>query len=328
MEELVSVVIPIYNAETYLKKCINSIIRQTYKNIEIITVNDGSKDSSLLILQDYQKKDKRIKIIDKENEGVSRTRNRGIEEAKGNFIVFVDSDDYVEKDLIEILMKNRNQKAFHICTYFRETMKKNGVKIEEVLYEDKQDQMFKNKDFLNLYKAGLMNSPYCKLYERDILIKNNIRFNPNISLGEDLIFNLTYLKYVTDIKYTNKALYHYIKRENESLSTKYISNMLEVQKTIYYHLSDFCYQNLENNEEELKEIHQIGLYCMLTAVSNEYKNRKINIFKRYINSKKILEDEELKNHIKEMQSKNEINNLQAKQLLKKRYLCYRIIRKG
>lgn len=104
-KDKVSIIVPCYNAEKYLKKCLDSIINQTYSNIEIILVNDGSKDNTLKILSDYEKKDNRIIVIDKENTGVSDSRNIGVEKATGKYIMFSDSDDYFELDAVESLYK-------------------------------------------------------------------------------------------------------------------------------------------------------------------------------------------------------------------------------
>ena len=101
MKGLVSIVIPVYNAENNIKVCLNSIIKQTYKNIEIICINDGSKDSSEKIIKEYKKKDSRIILINKPNSGVSDTRNLGIETSKGEYIMFIDADDYISEDYIE-----------------------------------------------------------------------------------------------------------------------------------------------------------------------------------------------------------------------------------
>jgi len=120
MNELISIIVPIYNVEIYLEKCLNSIINQTYKNIEILLINDGSSDNSLRICKKYQKKDKRIVLINKKNGGLSSARNAGIDKASGNYLLFIDSDDYIEIDMIEKLYNNikSNNADISICNFF------------------------------------------------------------------------------------------------------------------------------------------------------------------------------------------------------------------
>ena len=118
----VSIIVPVYNVEEYLERCLESIINQTFKNIEVIALNNGSTDNSLNILLKYAEKDKRIKVIDNYNLGVSEARNNGIREANGKYIVFVDSDDWLDKDMIEIIYSNivENDCDLVMCTYVRE----------------------------------------------------------------------------------------------------------------------------------------------------------------------------------------------------------------
>ena len=122
MKNLVSIIVPVYNAEKYLKKSIKSITSQTYKNIEIICIDDGSNDKSLEILHKFAGEDQRIRIIYKKNEGVSLARNTGLESAKGDFVLFVDSDDWIEKNLCETLLFYMEKKELDVvmCSYIRE----------------------------------------------------------------------------------------------------------------------------------------------------------------------------------------------------------------
>ena len=121
MEDLVSIIIPVYNTEKYLSKCLESVINQTYKNLEIILINDGSTDKSKEICESFAKKDKRIQILNKENSGVSSARNHGMRLAKGQYIAFIDGDDYAEENYIEELLKNLKQTESDcvLCGYNR-----------------------------------------------------------------------------------------------------------------------------------------------------------------------------------------------------------------
>lgn len=119
MDKMISVIIPIYNMEKYLDRCINSITEQSYKNIEILLINDGSTDNSLKICKKFQKEDERIKFFSMNHQGVSIARNLGIEKAKGKYIMFIDSDDWIEKDTIKTLYENIKNNDMSICSYHR-----------------------------------------------------------------------------------------------------------------------------------------------------------------------------------------------------------------
>ena len=129
MKQLISVIVPVYNSEKYLKECINSILHQTYENIEIIIINDGSTDNSLLISQELQKEDKRIKIINQKNSGVSYSRNKGIQEATGEYIMFVDSDDFIVQNYIELMYKEITKNNYDACISGMTFCDKNRKKI-------------------------------------------------------------------------------------------------------------------------------------------------------------------------------------------------------
>ena len=136
MEDLISIIVAVYNAKWYLEKCVNSLINQTYRNLEIILVDDGSTDNSGEICDDFQKKDERIKVIHKENGGHADARNAGIKASKGNYIFFVDNDDYIDSDLIECLYKRAKQCNAEIvaCGYIKETYYSNKIEYAKENY--------------------------------------------------------------------------------------------------------------------------------------------------------------------------------------------------
>lgn len=219
---LISVIVPVYNAENYLHLCIGSLLTQTHKNLEIILVNDGSKDSSLNICREYADKDKRIKVIDKPNTGVSDTRNIGIEAAKGEYIMFCDSDDCVAPDWCRCLLEAQTDEMLTMCKYQivnteemterlldREEEQKDG----EVVYIDRRDFIF--------YRDRGFFSPVNKLFIKSVVEEHNIKFPIEISLGEDLAFVLAYLKASKgNIRLIPNVLYYYRTTGADSLSRK------------------------------------------------------------------------------------------------------------
>ncbi len=197
----ISIIIPIYNTEQYLNKCLNSVCNQTYTNLEIICINDGSTDSSLDILRSIQ--DERIKIIDITNHGVGYARNLGIKEASGEFMIFIDSDDYVEKDYCERLLENqiKNSSDLVYCGHFTKTpdgvLQKKWVPI--VLHTK-----FPVRDRLKITRHLVVTK---KLFKTSIIKENTIEFDTTLNYAEDSLFLVTYLTFCKDATGVAKELY-------------------------------------------------------------------------------------------------------------------------
>lgn len=175
MKELkVSIVIPVYNAEKFIKKCTNSILNQTYKNIELILVNDGSKDDSLNVLKEIAKKDKRVIVIDQKNSGAAQARNTGLKKCTGDYLVFVDIDDWLDKDYIESYVNGtENGKYDFVIGGYRQVV---GKKIRKTI-------KLNNQPFSKYICGG----PWCHLIKMDFVKKHNIYFT-NVNIGEDTCF--------------------------------------------------------------------------------------------------------------------------------------------
>lgn len=203
----ISVIIPVYNVEKYLRECLNSVINQTLKDIEIICINDGSTDSSLEILKEYAAKDKRISIIDKENEGLSATRNLGINLAKGEYISFVDSDDYLDLNFYEKLYKTAKKfKADIACTnlYRVSEIKKSHYLVKYFFSKCTQSPRLKYKYASVPQNNYVMN----KIYERIKLQKSDVRFEKNV-LFEDILFSHKIIYYLQALVTVPGTKYNY-----------------------------------------------------------------------------------------------------------------------
>lgn len=213
---LVSVIVPVYNAEKYLYRCINSILSQTYTNFELLLINDGSKDNSGTICDEYSVKDIRVRVFHKENGGASAARNYGLDKAIGEYICFIDADDWVDEDYIEQLLPTDNEDMV-LCAFMCGTM--------EIFYlsdivRDKQN-IGENLHILIDHMAVC--SPWCKIMRREIIEKNCIRFDVNVSAGEDLLFICDYFSVgLNKIRTISAPLYHYYIESNESLSHKIV----------------------------------------------------------------------------------------------------------
>lgn len=215
--EKVTVVVPVYNVEKYIGKCIESIIKQNYKNIEIILVDDGSKDSSGKICDQYAAKDTRIKVIHKENNGVSSARNYGIDNATGEYICFVDGDDYVMNDYIEYMLEliKKENADISICNKMfsnfdnRQTEKEI---IKQITAEDATEAILNYKIPIGVYS---------KMFKIDLIKRNKIKFFEELFMGEGFNFNVLCFQYAKKIIESNKKIYYYRRDNSTSATTKF-----------------------------------------------------------------------------------------------------------
>lgn len=203
MKPLVSIIIPVYNVEEFLERCLDSVVNQSYRNIEIILVNDGSTDASLEICKKYYNKySTLIRIVNKENGGLSSARNSGIKSANGAFICFIDSDDYVDEKYVEILLDNiiRTNAEISCCNY-----KRTNKQMEKGIY-CKNLNLLKNDDAIDAYLKYEMTSACGKMYNRNLF--SNISF-PEGKIYEDIVTNFKILMKCNSIVINNSILYMY-----------------------------------------------------------------------------------------------------------------------
>jgi glycosyltransferase involved in cell wall biosynthesis len=285
----ISIIIPVYNVQVYLNQCINSVVSQSYDDLEIILVDDGSTDNSPRICDDFVLKDDRIKVIHKQNGGVSSARNAGLNMASGDFIQFVDSDDYIEHNMCEVLINtlSKNKADLAMCGFFlinneivRKCFFRKGV--------FKRLSDLKN-DFSSLYINCFFNSPFNKLYRKNLIASY---FDEQLSLGEDLIFNLNYMKNCTSIAITDKCLYNYVTGNPNSLTSKYRGNMFDIIMLIFQSINEFC------DDKVGTDVDKTGIYYVLISnligaiqllvYNGEQTNKeKCGIIKKWISNENI-----------------------------------------
>ena len=290
---LVSIIVPVYKVENVLHYCIDSILNQTYNNFELILIDDGSPDSSGKICNEYDKRDLRIKVFHKENEGVSVARNTGIELAKGKYICFVDSDDYIQRDYLEklILAKKTYKNCENIWCKFH-TVNNYRVDLSVKLLNCNED-MYSVKDIMTLHEKWLDAGPVCKLYDKDIIVNNNIRFNENLSLGEDLTFNFDYLDCTSgDIVVIDCELYNYVNTNMNSLSNKYYKNMFD----IYIQLNSMMYKYMQKwncDEKQFGKYFNACFYKYEIVMKNTFhRDCKLPRKEKYKYNRMILKSDE------------------------------------
>lgn len=251
---MISVVIPIYNTASYLRQCIESILKQTYKDFEILLVDDGSTDTSKDICLEYQSKYDNIRYLYKENSGVSSTRNYGIDNAKGRWIFFIDSDDFLLSDnVFEILIDVVNEDETNIPVfnfrYIYDDKEKDGSKFDLSSINDKEIIMNivsgrQSKSFF----GQMFRASWGKMFDKEILDKYNIRFDEKMYIGEDAIFLLDYFKVNNNLKFIDEPLYGY-RYHNCSACRKYKADLLD-QNLLQL---DNLLKRLDSNDNDYKK---------------------------------------------------------------------------
>lgn len=308
----ISIVVPVYNVEKYLKKCIESIQNQTFENIEIILVDDGSTDMSAKICDNFASIDSRVRVFHLKNGGVSKARNYGMDKAIGKYIMFCDSDDYVNESWCETL--------YHYIKLYPNSWV--GTGLYRVNYYDKSEQKIvydckknfhnikkdKYYEIMNLGIAGLL---VTRIFENEKIKNNKLRFKEELTYGEDVIFNCEYLNISDDIVMINEALYYYVKYDDKTLSSKYYPNKFTLIKNIYSARKKFI------SEEYKDQFCNEYMYYFILALKDTFnKKNKNNILNKLkynhnaINSYEFIEC--LQNSNKTGESKLYIRLLETK----------------
>lgn len=297
----VSVIIPVYNVEKYLPKCLDSVVGQTYKNLEIICINDGSPDNSSAILESYAEKDGRIKIIHQENTGLSGARNTGIESATGEYIVFLDSDDWMDAETIETAIKYSQNTDTVMWGYVREFPDKS---IEKKIFDG--DRSFNEKETRNLHRrlAGLtgeeLRSPentdalvtaWGKLYTAKFIKENGLQFVDTKIIGtEDLLFNMHYFCFTKRCFFIDKPFNHYRKDNETSLTRSYKSKLFSQWTELYSRIRK-CIDENNLGEDFYKALDNRICLSMIGLGLNELCNKASHL-QRIKNLKTILSSQQ------------------------------------
>ncbi len=223
----VSVILPIYNQEKYLAKALDSLKNQTLKETEFICVNDGSRDNSLNILKEYEKNDKRIKIIDQNNQGCGSARNNGLKIAKGEYIAFLDPDDWFEPEALEVLYKKSKKQNCDVLVFNFNKVDDSGSllgsfnlkKRLQRFFNIKEDENFNWRDIKPRVLGGLHPASWNKLYKRDLIKKHNLHFAKS-NLAEDNVFVFGATLNAKNIGYSDKCLYNYVIHKNSAIRSR------------------------------------------------------------------------------------------------------------
>lgn len=284
---MISIIMPVYNKYNYLMKSINSIINQTYKDFELIIVDDGSSDGSEKLCDEFAKKDQRIRVIHLKNSGVSNARNVGLDNAKGKYLQFIDSDDYVDEDMLEKLYNKATQydvdivisgitKVNHDYEVLNETLPKLiGVKSKNEMLENFSAEQ---------RSTGIYGCVSNKFIKRDIVEKIKLRFDTKIKLAEDLDFYLKLYEHISSIYFYDISFYYYIQNATNSSTSEDFKHDYLTQINISLRQKDLLSKNNMLNENNLNTINLVitnftlcYIYDEFSSLYLRYKERLKNI---------------------------------------------------
>ena len=271
----VSIVVPVYEVEKYIRKCIESIQAQTFSDFELILVDDGSKDASGRICDEYAKKDKRIRVIHKENGGLSDARNTGIKLANSDYLMFVDSDDYIDKNMLECLYKNiiESNSDIAVCNFmylyeedkeknFSTTIKKEILDAKEIYQHRKNEKNY-----------GVWTVAWNKLYKAELFEK--IRFRTGKFHEDEFLANEIY-KLNIKISTIPEVLYYYRQRENSIMSQNNFNKNLDLIEAYQERIQDYIKEN-----SEFEEAYRVLIYSLEYLAKCEIKNMNEKEKKRF-----------------------------------------------
>lgn len=256
MNPTVSIIVPVYNAEKVIRRCVDSILEQEYTDFELILVNDGSKDASGEICNEYAAEDPRVQVIHKENSGVSDTRNTALAHARGTYLQFLDSDDWITPDATRLLVEAAKEHDCDmvIADFYRVvgervshkgSIEESGLMTREVFV----DCMMENP--ADFYYGVIWN----KLYRREIVENHKLRMNPDISWCEDFMFNLEYIRHCSTIYALQVPIYYYVKTKGSLVSQSLgITKTIKMKLMVFEYYNDFYKQVLTEEEYEKKRL--------------------------------------------------------------------------
>lgn len=313
----VSIIVPVYKVEQYIRRCVDSILNQTFTDFELILVDDGSPDNCPAICDEYAEKDDRIKVVHKENGGLSSARNAGMAVANGKYYLFCDSDDYVSPYWCETLYKQIEETpdAWIYCDIVKVD---DEVPIKEV---NMSEHYPKHTDYYIAFQQGLSGYSVNKIYSAEILKHEDIRFDEQQLFAEDIDFTLKYLSCCNSCIYLPVGLYFYLQRQGSLLHT-YVSDLFSKQLSPFYHRIPYI------NEEHLPEYCDTWLYQFLTFFPIAFDKRNpTSWLKKFAYNQRMLSSKEFQFCLHHATGKNE-NPIVLKILKTRCYLLYWLFEKA
>ncbi|TWT25970.1 glycosyltransferase family 2 protein [Planomicrobium sp. CPCC 101110] len=291
-KKLVSIIVPVYNAEIYLANCIDSIRSQSYRDIELILVNDGSTDQSGELCEGYAQIDERVKVVHQANSGPSAARNKGIAAATGDFIQFVDSDDFIESDMTEELVKTMGDRNQLVLCGYKKILKRDGVVISSKVFSIAKAGEYELEEFLKhfgeLYQDYYIHFNWNKLYSRAVIKKAALAFDTKVNWGEDLLFNLKYLENCERVSLSPRTPYSYIDSNSSSITSQFRADLFDNMQMMQGTTREFLKRNNAYSGKNKELFEQF------------YTSRVVTCFWNLFNPKSGLSPQLIKTHLKKI----------------------------
>lgn len=295
----ISVILPTYNVEKYIAKSIQSVLNQTHTDFELIVVIDGSKDKSEAIAKEFETTDKRVKVYTKPNGGLSDARNYGLNIATGEFIYFLDSDDWIEPNLLEDNLKILEDKQvdFVVFGFYQDNVDLHEQLVEAIPHIPENTDWVNGKaNHFTPYMLNVLGYAWNKLYRKQYLDKHQITFTKGVSLVEDILFNAKVYQYADKIIFNPKPYVHYIQRPVVTLTKQFHEKSFDLVKVKHLALIDFFDAWTFNNKKEILAGNLVGglRYCVLNLF--RYKNQ-FNFRQKVSYIDKMLNDIDVINYL-------------------------------
>ena len=289
----ISIIVPVYNAKNYIEACIKSVLEQTYSDFELLLINDGSTDGSGDILEKFAKMDKRVKVYNRANHGVSASRNFGISNAVGEYIMFLDADDTINadtlKDNIEIIISNDADVV--ISGFYYHVIDENVSKENPLPeYFVGTCEEFFNKWYVKVLNQEAINPPWNKLIKKCVIDSNQIEFNEKFSICEDMAFSMDILLNSAKVVLNDKIYYNYYVKSQGSLVFKFYINYFEALTNYYKKAVAFC-NKYKNNMEQRKAVDTVYANLMIMYIKLVSKNKDLGSKEKKELLVKIFNDE-------------------------------------
>lgn len=314
----ISVIIPVYNADKTLNKCLDSILKQTHNDFEVLIIDDGSIDNTKDIYTSYVKKDERFMSFFQKNQGPSSARNLGIEKASGNYIAFIDADDHIHANYLQDLINSAisNNAKLTCCGYFE--LSKYNKEPYPVNDFYKRKEIIDRKAFIQNLFNGTSGVLWAKLFDAQIIKENNLQFDPHIKMSEDLVFILEYAFFIDLISVVNKNNYYYNRLNESGISSQqdstYIKDVEISNKAIDVILEKNKYHFPETDAIKTKR-----LLSLLKTLTNNIAISKNKISDKKDQINEILSNDYVASYFKDVKHSNIFSNLQLL-FLKRKYL--------
>lgn len=274
----ISIIIPLYNAEHSIMKCLDSLLKQTFNDFEVILVNDGSKDATSEVMQKYLNEDTRLRCFYQDNAGPSVARNKGIQEAKGKYLAFIDADDWVSTDYLKkLVVPMQTIETDMVCGGYYEVNSKfpQGLKLHDFSKKHLNQNMNKKEYQTNLFQ-GVSGVLWAKLFKKEIFLNNNIQLHPDLRFSEDLIAVLEYSRYITNAYILTDSIYFYNRLNDGGLSGRL---NIEKYQSLNILFEEFDKFKAELNFLDLNTIKNKRKYFFMTQLLKDHANSKKKFYK-------------------------------------------------